>query len=309
MVNSFSSKLVTHVLSDGGPLGGPSFSTANGVWVDQSLRFKPTFREINPYANLIRLHVVGRGIYVIRCNFSVYTNIIGAEEVRKEVNAWAEKEKTYGLIKEIVLTSGSVDSTTRLILANAIYFKGVWQEKFDASTTRDRDFFLLNGSSTQATFVTSWKRQYIRDFDGFKFLKLPYKQGDDRERKFSMYLFFPDAKDGLPALMEKNSALNLDSSKTTSHKLYWWTRLFDGKLLYVSRIFHKSFIEVNEGGHPFLEEEKRVDFVADHPFLFAVREDISGAVLVIDQLLNRPLANFFKNKMFIAFFMSVFFLK
>ncbi|XP_012830050.1 PREDICTED: serpin-ZX-like [Erythranthe guttata] len=46
MVNSFSSKLVTHVLSEGGPLGGHSLSAANGVWVDQSHRFKPTFREI-----------------------------------------------------------------------------------------------------------------------------------------------------------------------------------------------------------------------------------------------------------------------
>jgi len=48
--------------------------------------------------------------------------------VTKEVNLWAEKE-TNGLIKEI-LPQGSVDNLTRLIFANALYFKGTWNQKF-----------------------------------------------------------------------------------------------------------------------------------------------------------------------------------
>lgn len=57
-----------------------------------------------------------------------------AEQVRIEVNSWVEKE-TKGLIKEI-LPFQSVDSLTRLIFANALYFKGVWDDKFDASETK-----------------------------------------------------------------------------------------------------------------------------------------------------------------------------
>ncbi|KAL8524478.1 hypothetical protein ACS0TY_014171 [Phlomoides rotata] len=60
-------------------------------------------------------------------------------EVIKEVNTWADKE-TNSLIKEI-LPSDSVDATTRLIFANAKYFKGVRDEKFDASVTKDHAFF------------------------------------------------------------------------------------------------------------------------------------------------------------------------
>ncbi|XP_022865508.1 serpin-ZX-like [Olea europaea var. sylvestris] len=188
-VNSLSSQLVTLAFADGCSLGGPQLSFANGVWIDRSLCLKPTFKEIvdNSYKAAAR-------------NVDFQTKAV---EITKEVNMWAEKE-TSGLIKEI-LPSGSVDNSTRLIFANAVYFKGAWNEKFDASKTKDDNFLLQDGTSVQVPFMTSEEEQYIRAFDGFKVLGLPYKQGDDK-RKFSMYFFLPDAKDGLPALVEKFSS-------------------------------------------------------------------------------------------------------
>ncbi|KAI8548738.1 hypothetical protein RHMOL_Rhmol07G0296800 [Rhododendron molle] len=73
-----------------------------------------------------------------------------------------------------------------------------------------------------------------------------------------------------------------------------------GRKLYVSSIFHKSFIEVNEEGTEAaaasaaamrevsrrLSIPPKMDFVADHPFLFVIREDMTGAVLFIGQVLN-----------------------
>ncbi|RHN70171.1 putative Serpin family protein [Medicago truncatula] len=50
--------------------------------------------------------------------------------------------------------------------------------------------------------MTSKKDQFIRAFDGFKVLCIPYEQGGDK-RRFSMYFFLPNAKDGLSALVEK----------------------------------------------------------------------------------------------------------
>jgi serpin B len=126
--------------------------------------------------------------------------VLKAAEVTGQVNMWAEKE-TSGLIKE-VLPPGSVDNTSRLVFANALYFKGAWNEKFDASTTKEYDFHLLNGSSVQVPFMISKKKQLVSAYDGFKVLGLPYKQGEDK-RRFTMYFFLPDAKDGLPALVEK----------------------------------------------------------------------------------------------------------
>ncbi|KAJ6328173.1 hypothetical protein OIU77_009961 [Salix suchowensis] len=185
-LRSFSSDLLAVVFTDGSASGGPRLKFANGVWVDNSLSLKPSFKQ------------------VVDNTYRAATNQVDfqtkAVEVINEVNTWAEKETT-GLIKE-VLPSGSVDRTTRLILTNALYFKGAWNEKFDASTTKDDDFYLLNGGSVRVPFMTSKKKQFVCDFDGFKVLALPYKQGEDK-RKFSMYFYLPDAKDGLQALVEK----------------------------------------------------------------------------------------------------------
>ncbi|KAL6982862.1 hypothetical protein U1Q18_016256 [Sarracenia purpurea var. burkii] len=262
--------------------------------------------------------------------------LVKAVEATNEVNSWAEKE-TNGLIKE-VLPSGSVDSSTRLILANALYYKGEWNEKFDASKTKDHDFHLLNGSSVQVPFMTSKKKQLVSAFDGFKVLGLPYKQGEDK-RRFSMYFFLPDAKDGLPALWEKVSSesvfldrhlpyqevevgdfrvpkfqisFGFEASKVLKglglvlpFSGEGLTEMVDspvGRDLYVSSIFHKSFIEVNEEGTEAaaasagvvklraLLSTNKIDFVADHPFLFIIREDMTNAVLFVGHLLN-PLAS------------------
>ena len=130
--------------------------------------------------------------------------LVQAEEVKHLVNSWVEKE-TCGLIKNIL---NSVERSTQLILANVLYFKGKWSSPFNEFYTRNYDFYLLkfNSSSIQIPSMTSNEDQYISVFDGFKVLGLPYEQdwNQSREKRlsFSMYIFLPDAKDGLPALAE-----------------------------------------------------------------------------------------------------------
>ncbi|KAL2459140.1 Serpin-ZX [Forsythia ovata] len=179
--------------------------------------------------------------------------------------------------------------------------------------------------------MTSKKKQYIRQFSGFKVLGLPYKQGEDK-RKFSMYFFLPDAIDGLPALVEKvcsesgflenhlpyrrvevgvfripkfKISFGFEASEVLKRlglvlpflamdSLKWYSSL--DQRLYVWSIFHKSFIEVNEEGTEAAAATASVvsakslpmawDFVADHPFLFVVREDTTGVVLFIGQIHN-----------------------
>ncbi|KAH7846617.1 hypothetical protein Vadar_016083 [Vaccinium darrowii] len=319
-LNSLSSHLVSLIFADGSPNGGPKLSLANGVWLDQSLSLKPSFKLVVDT--------------VYKAALSHVDFQTKAVEVANDVNQWAEKE-TNGLIKE-VLPSGSVDASTRVIFANALYFKGAWSEKFDASKTKDQDFHLLNGSAVQVPFMTSKKKQLIEEFNSFKVLRLPYEQGENKCR-FSMYFFLPNAKDGLSSLMEKVSSksgfierhlpyeeLEVGEFRIPKFKISFGFEAsevmkglglglpfsdgggltemvdnsnVDGKL-YVSSIFHKSFIEVNEEGteaaaasaayvtYECCDMEEEIDFVADHPFLFVIREDMTGAVLFIGQVLN-----------------------
>ncbi|MCD7460529.1 hypothetical protein HAX54_043695 [Datura stramonium] len=178
-LNSLCSHLVNTVFADGSPNGGPRLSVANGVWIDQTLPFRPSFKQ-----------VVGN-VYKAASESVDFQN--KAAEVANQVNQWT-RMKTNDLIEEI-LPRDALNNMTRLILANALYFKGEWNEKFDASETKDHEFHLLNGWSIPAPFMTSKKKQYVAAFNGFKVLRLPYKQGTDT-RCFSMYFILPDAHDG-----------------------------------------------------------------------------------------------------------------
>ncbi|XP_047319982.1 serpin-ZX-like [Impatiens glandulifera] len=327
-LNSLSSQVIALVFAVDDHLGGPKLSFANAAWIDQSLSLKSSFK-----------HVV-EDVYKASCNQVDFQT--KAVEITGKVNAWAEKE-TKGLIKEL-LPPGSVDSSSKLILTNALYFKGSWTEKFDASETEDRDFYLVNGNSVKVPFMTSYENQFVSAFDDFKVLGLPYEQGHDK-RSFSMYIFLPNSKEegGLTALVEKLNSqppgfldrhlpyksarmgeflipkfkisfgfeasevlmqLGLISPFTEGGGL---TEMVDdssiGQQLYVSKIFHKSFVQVNEEGTEAAAasavcfeytsltisdvEDDPIDFVADHPFLFIIREDqTTGVILFIGQVFN-----------------------
>ncbi|KAG0595431.1 hypothetical protein M758_UG166300 [Ceratodon purpureus] len=122
-----------------------------------------------------------------------------AEEARGKVNKWAEDE-THGKIANI-LPPDSVSSDTRMILANAIYFKGAWKKPFYESSTEEHDFFLPNGKTIQVPMMQTMTDQYVKSYPTFKALRLPYKFSDST-RSFSMFVLLPHDKNGLRAMEE-----------------------------------------------------------------------------------------------------------
>ncbi|KAL5582005.1 hypothetical protein UlMin_014447 [Ulmus minor] len=309
--------------SYGNRTGGPLLSFVNGAWLDGRFNLKPSFDELVKSSYKAKIENVD------------FLN--KPDQAVDEVNSWAENA-TEGLITKL-LPYGCVDDLTVLILANALYFKGSWHQKFDTRKTRDLSFHLLNGQTVRAPFMTTetFERHLYRCFDGVKVLQIPYQSGQEPHR-FSMYFFLPDEKDGLLNLIQmikSNPAmLNRDFGLTKDKLVDFWIPKFkfsfdfeasktigkmgvDGpfhsgdlrdivdcpdvsKDLFVSKIFHKSFIEVTEEGTEaaaitacIFEMQQCIrypSFVADHPFLFMIREETSKAVLFVGAVLN-PLQN------------------
>ncbi|KAF6157229.1 hypothetical protein GIB67_041690 [Kingdonia uniflora] len=123
--------------------------------------------------------------------------ICHAEETRAQMNRWAEKD-THGLIKVMAITEGSLDSCSLIVLANALYFKGMWKRPFDKSRTKGSNFYLINESMVNTPFMTNTKAQFIYFSGSCKVLRLPYAQGKyGKDIGFSMCIFFPRERDRL----------------------------------------------------------------------------------------------------------------
>ncbi|KAK8566114.1 hypothetical protein V6N13_021185 [Hibiscus sabdariffa] len=309
-------------------VGDLDLSFVNGAWVAEGLKLKPYFQEI--LADLY--HAVAKEVD--------FAN--KAEQVVAEVNAWAETA-TRGLIKNLLTTEAleALNDRTALILANALYFKGTWAQLFDTSRTKTRVFHLSDGHKVHVPFMTSlgFQRYFYRSFAGFKILKLPYKSHHP-SRKFAMYFFLPDARDGLKDLLEMFKAnpeyLNMRFDLVEEKIPDFWVPRFKFEFefeaseamigmgldlpfdrtkaeltgmvhgstgrLFVKKVFHKCLIEVNEEGTEaaactavIIEMQSQsmcpiASFVADHPFMFMIKEEISGVVFFVGSLLN-PLSN------------------
>ena len=115
------------------------------------------------------------------------------EAARQEINAWVEKQ-TAEKIKDL-LPQGVLDSTTRLVLTNAIYFKGDWASQFKKDQTHDEDFMV---SSTQKVKVPLMHQKQSYPFAqdaSLQVLELPYKGND-----LSMLVLLPKETEGLADL-------------------------------------------------------------------------------------------------------------
>lgn len=146
------------------------------------------------------------------------------------INEWVKKA-TNNLINSIFSPS-DINADTALVVANAVYFKGLWRNPFKSVDTSPRKFHLLDGSCVVAKFM--WMRpqsQFISCVDGFKVLKLPYRgpwktkadaahaaplkrrrgRGaaaavDADDTKFSMFFFLPDEQRGIANMVDMITA-------------------------------------------------------------------------------------------------------
>ncbi len=300
---------LTEQLNAQGKKGGYQLSVANALWGQQGVGF------LKKFLDLTEKHY-GAGLRQV--DFAAAT-----EAARKTINAWVEKE-TQGKIKDLI-QPGVLNALTRLVLTNAIYFKGTWAEQFDKKATRDAPFTLATRQQVKVPMMHKTENFGYTEAEDFQALELAYA-GDD----LSMVIFLPREVDGLAALEKKLSLENLESwlgglrrqtvqvsvprfTMTSEFglqdvlKSLGMTDAFSGAAdfsgmtgrrdLFISAVIHKAFVDVNEEGTEAAAAtavvmmtsaapRPPVVFRADHPFIFLIRDNASGSILFIGRLVN-----------------------
>lgn len=171
-----------------GSRGAIKLSVANALWGELSQPFRKDF-----VALCARRY--GGGLRSV--------SFLGAAEgARREINAWAE-ERTAGRIKDLV--PPPLPGDTKLILTNAVYFKGDWVAKFNKAATRPEPFHKAGGGTSKAPLMRQTGSFRYAEFDGFQALELPYNG-----ERLAMLVLLPRTQDGLPALEKKLSARALE---------------------------------------------------------------------------------------------------
>ena len=149
---------------------GITLSMGNSLWVDARLQPNPDYLESVRSAF---------GDTVFKLDFS------HPAQAAKEINDWISA-KTNGHIRDLI-TAQDVPDATAMVIANAVWFKGVWATPFNAKLTRDAAFHLLSGKEIAVPTMHRHDQLGYAETDGIKVLDLPYGSG-----AVSMLLLLPE---------------------------------------------------------------------------------------------------------------------
>jgi len=297
-------------LNEAGQKGQYQLSVANALWGQAGLNFIKEFLELTQKS-------YGAGLREV--DFMTQT-----EKARLTINTWVE-EKTQAKIKDLI-KKGVLDALTRLVLTNAIYFKGDWASQFDKKKTRDEPFKLAEDKEVTVPMMHIKETfKYWAD-DKLQVLQLPYK-GEE----LSMIILLPVKVDGLAGVEKSLTFEKLNEwtkglrtqevvvympkfKMTTKFELADYLKKmgmpdafslpgadFSGmtgdKNLFISNVIHKAFVAVDEEGTEAAAATAvtmkltsapapPVVFRADHPFIFIIRDNRSGSTLFMGRVMN-----------------------
>lgn len=278
-----------------------TLTIANSLWGDEGISFNPNFLQ--------------RNTQFFNAEISVLDFL--APSTLMTINQWVN-DRTNGKIPKIL---DEINANAVLFLINAIYFKGSWQTEFDPANTRDGTFHLANGSTKQVPMMFRSGRYSHYYGDAFQAVNLPYGDG-----RISMYIFLPARDSNLNTFLGTLNPENWEnwmsqfreqeiSLRMPKFKLEYGTKelndalttlgmgiAFDanradfsrmasledlGQNLYIDKVSHKTFIEVNEEGTEaaavtvvgIVKTSLPPQFTVDRPFFFAIRDNETGTVL------------------------------
>jgi len=159
--------------------GNYALSVADALWGQQGSPF------LSSFLNLMQTDY-GGGLHQV--DF-----INATEAARQTINNWVAQQ-TNDKIQNLI-PQGALDQLTRLVLTNAVYFKGQWATAFDPSLTQNAAFTLGSGGQVQVPTMHAVNLYGYMQSDGYQVLELPY-QGN----RLVMDVLLPSATSGLSGL-------------------------------------------------------------------------------------------------------------
>lgn len=233
------------------------------------------------------------------------------------INDWV-RDETSGRIESIV---DRISPETMLYILNAVYFKGLWTDPFDAERTRPLPFATADGRSIEHPMMTESGRYPYYEADGIQAISLPYGEG-----RMSMVVVLPspdtsieDFVRGLGAeqwdrwveglrkregeIVLPRFTIEYEEKLNDALAALGMVRAFDLEKadfsamsalpLYVDEVRHKTFVEVNEEGTEAaavtsvsmaltaVAPSSRFRMVVDRPFVCAIRDGETGALVFL----------------------------
>lgn len=288
---------------------GSPLMVTNTLWTDIGMNYKKEFMDINAA--------------YFGSNFKQVA-FANADDTRNEINAAIEKQ-THNKIKN-VMPQGSIDSDTRLVITNAVYFKESWAIPFQKDKSSQGKFHIAPKETVNTTFMQQTGSFKAFENDVVSILELPYKNGsfsmiillpkigmEEFENDFlnsenySSWTLFPipfnkiliprftmeQATEPVPILRRFGMTTAFDESKAD------FSGITTDRPLVITGIYHKAFVDVNEEGteasaatamsagiRSMQREQQPRDFIADHPFIFLIQDIKSQSILFMGKFAN-----------------------
>ncbi len=281
-------------------------NVANAVWGQRGYPFE------GAYLDTLARHY-GAGLQTV--------DFAQTESATDEINGWVARE-TEGRIEDLV-PPNVIEPETRLVLTNAIYFKGSWWSKFEKSETEDGPFTLSNGEEVTVPMMRqAWNFPYAEG-DGYQAVQLPYegdavdmlvilpdegsfgqveeRLGADLLDELDGRLFDSRVKLTMPRFDFEGDLKLIDLLKGLGLRLPFdpggadFSGVTKEERLYIYEALHRATIAVDERGTEAAAATAITDMpvsgggepktmTLDRPFFFAITERETGTVLFLGRV-------------------------
>jgi serpin B len=283
---------------------------ANRLWAQKQYAFLPEYTEMlrtNYRAEPVRLDFARQ-----------------AESARQTINQWVEAQTEKRIANLIPSGDGLKDA--RLVLTNAVYFKGNWSKRFEKTRTKYADFHTSPDRTVKTHLMNRQDRYRYVAVDNMQLLQLPYGDGSlsmvvllpreiaglsDLEKKLSdtqfdkwldvarprqVNVFLPRFKSTAELQMRDTlAAMGMASAFDQSKADF--SAMTGAADLYLSALIHKGVVDVNEEGTEAAAASAVIAgarsasneppiFRADHPFVYLIRDNRSGMVLFLGRVVD-----------------------